>query len=79
MSTTDTLRTRLEFVRIDEGMRTVLREMRPMIAAVLPGVLDEFYAHISKYSETARLFSDPAHMRHAKEMQIKHWDTISRG
>ncbi len=71
------MRARLEFVRIDQGVRATLREMRPIIAAVLPGVLDEFYAHISKYSETARLFSDPAHMRHAKEMQIKHWETIA--
>jgi ABC-type transporter Mla subunit MlaD len=77
MSTMDTLRARLAFVRIDGATRALLREMRPMIAAVLPGVLDEFYAHISKFPETARLFADPAHMRHAKEMQIRHWETIS--
>jgi methyl-accepting chemotaxis protein len=76
MSATDTLRARLEFIRIDESMRGVLRELRPVIAAVLPSILDEFYAHITKHSETARIFSDPAQMRLAKAMQIEHWGTI---
>lgn len=75
----DSHRVRLDFVQIDDEARALLRELRPTIAQALPGILDQFYAHLSSYPEPARLFSDPAHMRHAKEMQIKHWDTIAAG
>src|SRR5579871_891420 len=76
MRATDTLRARLDFVRLDESTRAVLREMRATIAAALPGILDDFYAHMAKFPEAARMSSDPAQMRQAKEMQVKHWDTI---
>ena len=84
MSTTETecspesLHQRLAFVGIDADTRATLRAMRPTIAAILPGVLDAFYAHISRYPDAGGLFADPAHMRHAKEMQIRHWDVIAQ-
>jgi methyl-accepting chemotaxis protein len=68
---------RVSFVQIDDEARTLLRELRPTIARVLPAILDEFYAHISNYPEVARLFADKAHMQHARDMQIKHWDAIA--
>jgi methyl-accepting chemotaxis protein len=60
-----------------EEKRAVLRSMRALIARVLPGILDEFYLLIGKTSEVGRMFSNPDHMRHAKERQIKHWDVIA--
>ena len=77
MSASEATRTRLEFSRMDEGVRNTLREMRPLIARVLPGVLDEFYAHVSKYREMASLFAGPERIQHAKEMQLRHWDMVA--
>lgn len=68
---------RVSFVQIDDETRTLLRELRPTIARVLPAILDEFYNHISNYPEVARLFADKAHMRRARDMQIEHWDAIA--
>jgi methyl-accepting chemotaxis protein len=67
----------LRFIAMDDAKRATLREMRPLIAKVLPGVLDDFYRLIGKTSEVGRMFSDPQHMRHAREMQLKHWDVIA--
>jgi methyl-accepting chemotaxis protein len=70
-------RTRLDFIGMDDRLRERLRELRPLIAKVLPGILDEFYAHIAKFAETAKLFPKQEIIRHAKEMQVKHWDLIA--
>jgi hypothetical protein len=64
---------RTTFLGIDQATRALLRETKPTIMQELPPVLDGFYRHIGGYPEVRRFFSDEAHMRHAKEMQIKHW------
>ncbi|MBI5111454.1 MAG: globin-coupled sensor protein [Rhodovulum sp.] len=71
--------TRLAFIRIDDEVRAALRELQPLVARVLPGVLDEFYAHVSRFSETGRMFRDEAHKRHAREKQLAHWQEIVSG
>ncbi len=68
---------RLKFSAIDHNVKATLRELRPLVARVLPGVLDDFYRHVAKFPDVSRLFSDESVMRHAKEMQIKHWDRIT--
>lgn len=73
----DLLSSRLKFIRMDLATRATLRELRPLIARVLPGILDEFYIHIIAHPEVARLFPDQAMIRHARDMQIKHWDVIA--
>jgi methyl-accepting chemotaxis protein len=73
------VKSRLAFIGMDTEKRAILREMRPMIAAILPAVLDEFYRLVAKTSEVGRMFKDPAHMRHARDMQLKHWDVIASG
>ena len=75
----EALRTRLDFINMDEATRACLRELRPLIAKVLPGILDAFYGTVRKYEQTARLFKNEAHIAHAKEMQIRHWDLIASG
>jgi hypothetical protein len=77
MSSDNSLETRLAFLRIDQTTRATLREMAPLLAKVLPDVLDGFYALVSKFPETAKFFRNPEHMRHAKEMQLKHWSVIT--
>jgi methyl-accepting chemotaxis protein len=77
MSSDNSLETRLAFLRIDQTTRATLREMAPLLAKVLPEVLDGFYALVSKFPETEKFFRNPEHMRHAKEMQLKHWSVIT--
>ncbi len=75
---TDTaLQARLAFVRMDESVRQSLLELRPLIMRVLPDVLDAFYEHLGQFPDMARLFNNKAHTRHARDMQLKHWDLIA--
>ena len=76
MSTDSSLEARLAFVGMDESKRATLRDMRPLVTKALPDILDRFYGQVSKWPETARFFSNPKHMQHAKEMQLRHWDVI---
>jgi methyl-accepting chemotaxis protein len=77
MTTKDSAARRLEFTGIDQESRATLRELRPFIARVLPAILDDFYRHIARFPETARLFSNEGHMKHARAMQLRHWDLIA--
>jgi len=76
MSSDNSISTRLAFLEIDQDTRAALRESAPLLTKVLPQVLDGFYALVSKFPETAKFFRNPEHMRHAKEMQLKHWSVI---
>jgi ABC-type transporter Mla subunit MlaD len=73
----DSLPVRLSFLEIDDETRGDLKSLQPLIAQRLPGILDEFYRHVTRYPDVAKLFPDPALMRHAKEMQLRHWDLIA--
>ncbi|MEZ5785539.1 MAG: protoglobin domain-containing protein [Xanthobacteraceae bacterium] len=55
------------------SVRQRLRELRPLIKRVLPGVLDAFYAHVEKFPDTARPVSrqDPYAPRARSPAQ--HW------
>lgn len=69
---------RLAFLDISDQTRRDLREAKPYIDAIMPSVLDGFYAHVSKFP-IAKMFSTPASMQHAKAMQLKHWELITSG
>lgn len=77
--TDETLEERLAFNRIDEGTIALLRENAATILSILPGVLDGFYVQIGEVSETRAFFRDEAHMRHAKQKQLEHWQIIAEG
>src|SRR5258708_1315552 len=79
MTARDIVGARADFIQLDADCRATLRDMRPLIAQQLPGVLDQFYTQIGKYPDVAKLFSNAQHMRHAKEMQLKHWEVIAAG
>lgn len=79
MTTKSDLTERRTFIGMDEGMAEDLRACQPIVDEVLPGILDQFYDHVSKYPDVSRMFNNPEHMRHAREMQIKHWARITTG
>lgn len=68
---------RLKFIGCDDQMRKDLHELKPIVDAELPAILDEFYVHLSNFAEPSAMFSSTEIMRHAKEMQIKHWVRIT--
>jgi methyl-accepting chemotaxis protein len=70
---------RLSFNQIDKETLAVLREARPFVADVMPGILDRFYDHLSRYEETMAFFRTRANIQHAKDMQLKHWLIIMNG
>jgi methyl-accepting chemotaxis protein len=68
---------RLDFVNLDAEQRTALAGMQPLIGRSLGGALDKFYAKAKAVPETGRMFANEAHVEHAKERQIKHWEMIA--
>jgi methyl-accepting chemotaxis protein len=77
MNNEQSIQSRLDFIGIDQATRASLRELQPLIAGALPAILDQFYAHVMKYPDVAKLFPSEALIRHAKEAQIKHWTMIA--
>ena len=66
---------RLDLLDIDEPMRATLREMRPLFAKVLPGILARFYDKVRQYDPSPGVFKDGA-VQEATRLQLQHWDLI---
>jgi methyl-accepting chemotaxis protein len=71
------MQSRLDFIGIDRATKEALRELRPLISKAVPGLLDQFYKHLAKYPEIAKLFANQAAVHHAKQAQIAHWGAIA--
>src|SRR5438067_2320767 len=71
------LQSRLVFIGIDRATKEALRELRPLISKAVPGLLDQFYKHLAKYPEVAKLFANQAAVQHARQAQIEHWGAIA--
>ncbi|AUN33739.1 chemotaxis protein (plasmid) [Niveispirillum cyanobacteriorum] len=70
---------RLAFVGIDAGVRASLAAVRPQIAAVLPGIIDAFYADLRRWPEMMKMFRNDAALRHARDRQLEHWLNLFTG
>lgn len=79
MSKESAIATRLAFNRIDKDTIEMLREARALVQEEMPGILDRFYDHVGRFSETSRFFRNREHMMRAKQMQLKHWQIITEG
>jgi methyl-accepting chemotaxis protein len=79
MSQDQTLAARLAFNGLDEATRTTLRDMQPLIARVLPGIIAAFYARIRRTPEAKQLYANEASLRHAEQMNLKHWLSLASG
>lgn len=79
MSDNSLLSNRLPFNALDRETIDALREAKPLILEELPEVLDGFYDHVSKFTDTIRFFRDREHMNAAKAAQLKHWSYIAEG
>mgnify|MGYP002424208105 FL=1 len=56
MTDASTIDRRRKFSRLDNEKAGLLRDSKATIERVLPGVLDEFYAHIEQFQETRSMF-----------------------
>jgi methyl-accepting chemotaxis protein len=50
-----------------------------LVVDAMPAILDRFYNHVGRFSETNTFFRNREHMMHAKAMQLKHWGIILEG
>ena len=76
MTDAQSLQTRLDFIGIDRASKEALRDLRPLIAKALPGLLGKFYAQLGKHPQATRLVADQTAIRQAKQAQIEHWTVI---
>lgn len=79
MNNSDTLASRLAFNGITDESRATLREIRPVVMAALPAILDNFYQTIATFPDVGKMFPRPEIVAHAKAAQLAHWDTILSG
>jgi len=63
----------IAFLQIDDATKGALREFREVLARHIDGVLDTFYRHVANNPATAKMFSSPERMTHARSMQKRHW------
>ena len=74
-----TIQARLEFNRIDADTIALLRKNSAFLIAELDLALQDFYRHVAIYPEAQKFFSSSDMVRHAKDMQIRHWKLIVAG
>jgi methyl-accepting chemotaxis protein len=79
MNTRIDIADRLRFMQLDHAAQQALRDIAPIVREALPGVLRQFYDHIRRWPEVARLFGSEAVMEHAAAKQVEHWSVILRG
>lgn len=73
-----TIGQKLAFQRITDRERNALREFKPVLREVIPGLLDDFYAHIGEWPEVKSVFNASV-IDHVKQKQLEHWMTIADG
>jgi methyl-accepting chemotaxis protein len=71
------LEERLSFLGLGTEQKQTLASLKPVITASLNASLDTFYSKARAVPETAKFFSNEAHLQHAKSMQVKHWTMIA--
>jgi methyl-accepting chemotaxis protein len=79
MSLDQTLAARLAFSGVDAATRASLCELQPLMARVLPGILDTFYARVRATPEARKYYISEDNLRHAQAMQFKHWMSLATG
>jgi methyl-accepting chemotaxis protein len=70
---------KLAYLRIDKDTRDLLHAFMPRLQEMIPGILDDFYAHVTGESHLAEMFRDRQHIEHAKQAQARHWERMFSG
>lgn len=64
---------RFDFLDFTDTDRQRLRSLKPLVAAELPAILDQFYLDISKHPEVDVMFKSAEVRAHARQKQLEHW------
>lgn len=75
----DSLEHRLDFIGLSKTKLDSIRHVSTVISEIMPRALDDFYCKITADPRTARFFTSPAIVTHAKQRQLKHWELIASG
>lgn len=70
------LERRLDYLGLDAAARKELRSLKPFLEKELAPALDRFYNVVRNSPEVSHLFSNDAHITHAKNAQLGHWGNI---
>ncbi len=70
---------RAAYFGLDEQTVASLRELRPLLERIMPGILDRFYARTRQQPALAALLADPSRMEAAKRAQASHWRRLVEG
>ncbi|MGB0694705.1 MAG: protoglobin domain-containing protein [Rhodospirillaceae bacterium] len=73
MSTDFQLENRLRFLQLDDQCIGLLTEALRILNPHLDEVLEAFYNYIGSKPNVSQIFKGPESMRHAREMQKRHW------
>ncbi len=72
-SADDMLRHRISLLAIDQKTINSLARVAPFVETCLPGIIEDFYAHMQRFPEGRKIFSDPDRVRGLKQHQRAHW------
>jgi ABC-type transporter Mla subunit MlaD len=70
------LRERLRFIGFDAVARAALIKATPLIAPLLPAILDGFYAHLRQWPELIGVFNSSTAIARARDAQLAHWQIL---
>jgi methyl-accepting chemotaxis protein len=70
---------RIGYVGLDDGSAALLREIKPVLIAALPDILERFYKATLAIPELDAKFAGPDRVRFAKDSQLKHWAHLFDG
>jgi methyl-accepting chemotaxis protein len=79
MSMTDSIRQRLDFIKIDPEAGRFLAKNSAAIIAALPASLEAFYGQVRNFPEVRRFFHDEGMIKGAQGAQERHWTNIASG
>jgi methyl-accepting chemotaxis protein len=78
-ATQEALRSRLDFIGLDEAAQRRLCAVTGHIQHYIAAALDSFYEKVGATPETARFFDGKGQMDRAKSKQVGHWTAIASG
>ena len=67
---------KLDFLKVDNGTREVLRSMRPMLDGGIDGLLERFYAHVRAVPELRDLLGSDSKVKQVRGAQQRHWEML---
>ncbi len=72
----DLLKHRIQLLAINQPVVDALHRISPFVENCLNGIIEDFYAHMQRFPEGRKMFSDPDQVRGLKSHQFSHWKRL---